>query len=158
MIRHLLAIAQERFKKNKSFFLYILIGFSGLTLDMLSFTLMTRGFHLSEYIANPISMSLGIINNFFLNAFLNFKKTDRLGARFMSFYTVGLVGVAVSNGILWLFNDILGNMVSALLMWITPVLAQYRLELVKGGSIVVIAILQYFLNKRFSFQSRDTAK
>ena len=70
---------------------------------------MVRIFHLNEFIANPIAMSVGIINNFFINAFVNFKKTDRLLIRFFSFYSVGIVGILVGNTFLWFFNGVVGG-------------------------------------------------
>jgi putative flippase GtrA len=103
-------------------------------------------------VANPISMSVGIINNFFLNAFFNFRETDRLLSRFLSFYAVGIVGILVGNFILWFFNGVIGNSVSSLLAYIWQPLSNYRLELVKGGSIIVIGVMQYFLNKYISFR------
>lgn len=142
----------ELIKQKRSFILYILIGFTGLTLDLISFVVMVRIFHINEFIANPISMSVGIINNFFINAFVNFKKTDRLLMRFLSFYLVGIVGIFVGNTFLWFFNGVIGGYVGAVLTWISPVVAKYQLELVKAVSIVFIAIMQYFLNKRFSFK------
>jgi putative flippase GtrA len=98
--------------------MYVVIGFSGLTLDMLSFLFMVKVLHMHELVANPIAMSVGIINNFFLNAFFNFRETDRLLSRFLTFYTVGIVGIIVGNLILWFFNGVIGNSVSTLLAYI----------------------------------------
>lgn len=151
-MQDIIARAKELIVKKRSFLLYILIGFTGLTLDLITFVIMVRVFHVNEFLANPISMSVGIINNFFINAFFNFKKTDRLMVRFFSFYTVGIVGIVVGNTFLWFFNGVIGGFVGAILLWISPFVAQYQLELVKAVSIVFIAIMQYFLNKRFSFK------
>ena len=63
---------------------YCVIGVSGATLDALLFYLLTHiGIHYQ--IANLISVSCGIVNNFFLNAFFNFKTKNRLLFRFCSF-------------------------------------------------------------------------
>jgi len=97
-------------------------------------------------------MSAGIINNFLLNAFFNFKKTDKLLRRFATFYTVGLVGMAVGDAFLWVFNGAFREFFGIILLSISPIIAKYQLELVKGVSIIFIAIMQYFLNKRFSFR------
>lgn len=141
----------EFIRSKRSFILYILIGFTGLSLDMISFVFLTRYLHLNEYVANPISMSVGIINNFFINAFFNFKRTDRLLSRLSRFYSVGVVGIFVGNAFLWFFNGVIGGWIFAFLNWISPLIAQYQLELVKAASIIFIAIMQYFLNKKFSF-------
>ncbi len=152
MNRSILGQVKNFVVSKRSFFLYITIGFTGLTLDLISFILMVRFLHVSEYVANPISMSVGIINNFFLNAYFNFKQTDKLLARLASFYLVGLTGIVVGNVFLWLFNDVLGHSLFEILSFFSPILAKYQLELVKAASIVFIAIMQYFLNKRFSFK------
>ena len=138
--------------KNRSFILYIMIGFTGLALDMISLVVMVRVLHMNDLIANTISMSVGIVNNFFLNAYFNFKKTDKLLSRFLSFYAVGLFGIGIGTAFLWFFNGVIGAQVSAILSSFAAILAQYRLEIVKAVSIVVIAIIQYFLNKKFSFK------
>lgn len=139
------------FSRYRNFILYILIGFTGLTLDFITFVILTRYLGLHEQIVNPISMSVGITNNFFLNAFFNFKKTDSLFKRYISFYLVGVIGIFISAWFLWFFNDFLGNNVQAILDGALPFLRQYRIEFVKAVSIIVIAIIQFFMNKRISF-------
>jgi dolichol-phosphate mannosyltransferase len=149
LIQKIKAVVQER----HDFLLYVSIGFTGLTLDLITFIVLVRIFHMGELIANPISMSVGIVNNFFLNAYFNFKKTDRLLSRLASFYSVGVVGIIVGDIILWLFNDVLGPHVHTVLAFFSAAVASYQLELVKAVSIVIIAVMQYFLNKRFSFKN-----
>ncbi|WKZ24282.1 MAG: GtrA family protein [Candidatus Dojkabacteria bacterium] len=150
LVKRVLRVALSK----KRFILYISIGFTGLTLDIISFIIMVRWLGMNEFIANTISMSIGITNNFFLNAFLNFKRTDRLLLRYVSFYSVGLVGIAVGNLFLWIFMIWLGAYVHQILVLISQPIALYQLELVKGGSIVFIAVMQYFLNKHFSFRGK----
>lgn len=145
--------AKQLVIKRKSFIKYILIGFTGLALDLAAFVFMVRVLKINELIANPIAMTVGIVNNFFWNAYLNFKKTDNLARRFITFYSVGLFGIFVSNTFLWFFNSFIGSQVGAILNWISPFIAHYQLELIKAASIVVVAIMQYFLNKRFSFKA-----
>lgn len=139
--------------KRKSFIKYILIGFTGLALDLTSFIFMVRVLKMNELVANPISMTVGIVNNFFWNAFLNFKRTDNLPRRFATFYSIGLFGIFVGNTFLWFFNIAIGRHVGIALNFISPLVAHYQLEIIKAVSIVVIAIMQYFLNKRFSFKA-----
>lgn len=144
---------KELLVSKKSFIKYILIGFTGLALDLLSFVFMVRVLKVNELVANPISMTVGIVNNFFWNAFINFKRTDNLFRRFATFYSVGLFGILFGNTFLWFFHTVIGRQVGAILTFISPVIAHYQLELIKAVSIVIIAIMQYFLNKRFSFKA-----
>ncbi len=134
----------EYYNKHSSFFNYILIGFCGLTVDTVFLFLVINnvsapfGIPYTAYvvIVNAISMSLGIVTNFFLNAYLNFRQTDNLLVRLLSFYLVGLFGIFVSSIIIWLLHDLL------------------KIELlpVKIISIVIVAVMQYFLNKTISFR------
>jgi len=138
--------------KYRSFLLYFAIGFTGLFIDLGLFVVFVRVFHMSPYIANPISTTIGIINNFLLNAYFNFKKTDHLFARFLSFYAVGWVGILLAEVILWLFTDLWGIPVRQLLQIVSEKVAEYQVEVVKGGSLFIIALLQYTLNKQVSFR------
>lgn len=118
------------------FIKYGFIGVSGATLDFLIFTLLTRVFTVNYLIANIFSVSIGIINNFILNAFLNFKVKDKLLKRFFKFYSIGLLGLGISSGLLFLMVSFFGvdELVS------------------KFSTIVVVTIVQYSLNKKISFK------
>lgn len=80
----------------------------GASLDFIIFWLLTNriGFHYQ--LSNFIGVLFGITNNFFLNAYFNFKATDRMIVRFVSFLGVGLTGWGMSAGLLWAFIDRMG--------------------------------------------------
>ncbi len=122
--------------RYREFVVYGLIGGSGVTLDCLVFAGLVYGAGWHYQLANAVSVSCGICNNFFLNAFLNFRRTDRLWLRFLSFYCVGLLGLGVSAALLWLFVGVLG--------W--PEL------LSKLVIIFVVTVLQFTLNKCVTFR------
>jgi putative flippase GtrA len=123
-------------KSKKSFIVYCLIGLSGVTLDYLSFVLFVNWFSVNYQIANAISTSLGIINNFFLNTHFNFKTRDRLFARFISFYSIGLLGLLVSAGILYFGVSKLN----------------FSPNYTKIFTLFVVVVLQYNLNRLVSFR------
>jgi len=112
------------------------MGLTAASLDTITYYLLTRSTHLNEYLANFIGINIGISVSFYLNAFYNFKKTDKLKARAAKFFLVGYVGLLLSMIILYLgtrvliINDIY----------------------VKVGSIFVVAAFQFVLNKLFTFQ------
>jgi len=139
-------------ERRKSFLLYIAIGFTGFFIDLLLFVLLVRAFQVNPYWANLVSTTAGITNNFLLNAYFNFKKTNRLLTRFLTFYVVGLAGIAIGDAFIWIFNDFLGRQTSFMILLLVPSFIKLQLELVKVGSLFVVAILQYTLNKRFSFR------
>jgi len=114
--------------------LYGIIGGVSAFLDFLLFTLMYKQFGMNKYIANGISVHVGIATSFILNRKFNFKKTDRVLFRAVSFYLTGLFGLALSQGLLW-FSGIL----------LLPVV------LVKFASIFIVAAVQFVINKLITF-------
>lgn len=122
-------------RPSRALVLYGIIGVSGVTLDYLVFLLLFNSSGLHEQLANAISTSIGIANNFALNAWLNFRTTDRLLIRFARFYSVGLAGMALTFLLLHLGSGMFG---------LNP-------NLVKAAAIPLVVVLQYLINKRWSF-------
>ena len=87
-------------------------------------------------LANFLSVSFGIINNFLLNRQFNFKTKDKLIKRLASFYSVGMFGWALSAGCLWLFIEVMS--LNALVA--------------KLGTIFIATIVQFCLNKFITFR------
>jgi len=136
-IKDLMAVRAllDLYENHRNFFWYSVIGISGVALDYITFLILFNAVGLDKNVANVISTSLGITNNFFWNAFLNFKKTDKLLVRFFTFYAVGIVGLLLTSLMFVLFVDLL----------------KIDANLVKACSIVVVVIVQYGLNRKFSF-------
>lgn len=122
-------------RPSRALVLYGIIGVSGVTLDYLMFLLLFNTVGLHEQVANAISTSLGIANNFALNAWLNFRTSDRLLIRFARFYSVGLAGMALTFLLLQLGSGML----------------EMNPNLVKAAAIPLVVGLQYLINKRWSF-------
>jgi putative flippase GtrA len=85
--------------------------------------------------------SSGTVLSFILNARFNFKTTDRVALRFLCFCTVALLGFTASAGTLYLLVDRVG-------------LNKY---LSKLATIVVVVLVQYNLNRLFSFRKTRPA-
>ncbi len=122
--------------KYRELIVYCLIGCTGATLDFVVYAGLTHGMELHYQIANFLSVSFGIVNNFFLNRHFNFKVKDRVGARLASFYAVGMIGWALSAALLWLFIERLS---------MNPLIA-------KLGTIVFVTVVQFSLNKFITFK------
>jgi len=121
---------------RKQFILYSLIGASGATLDYLIFVAMIHWLQLHYLVINAISTTLGVTNNFFLNSRFNFGVKDFMFRRFVSFFAIGLIGMAVASALLYLLIERL----------------HFVPEISKFLTIVVIVLLQYNLNKHISFK------
>ena len=125
--------------RNKSFRTFIFYGIIGCftsTLDFVVFTFLSRYVDLYYLLANCISVLVGIITSFFLNRTYNFKVKDKIVRRFSLFLTVGLCGLVLSNAILWIGIDKMGE----------------NSSFVKLLSIVLVVSFQFLLNKYVTFR------
>ena len=122
--------------RNRNLIIYCMIGVSGVILDFIVFYLLSIKLKIFYQYANIISVSVGITNNFILNAFLNFKVKDNLIKRFFSFYVVGVIGILISSLLLYIFID----------------LAKYSILSTKIFTIFIVTIIQYNLNRLVSFR------
>lgn len=122
--------------------LYCCIGAGGASLDFGVFTLLCKWLGVYYLYANCISIACGISLSFVLNATINFKKTDHLFKRFLSFFSVGLLGMGISTLILYVMIEQMGiqDLISKLI------------------SIAVITVIQFTLNKLVSFRQINAAE
>lgn len=119
----------------KQMVLYAIIGATSASLDFLIFYLLGTILNINEYISNVISIHTGIALSFTLNSRLNFKKTDKLALRAITFYLTGLFGLMLSSGLL-----VLGNAL------------QISANLAKLASIFLVAAVQFVINKFVTFR------
>ena len=128
-------------KPDKAFLrnliLYGIIGGLSSGLDALVFALLVKGLGINQFVANTISIHCGIFLSFFLNSRYNFKKTDDFWGRFIPFYLTGLFGLALSQGILWLGGRISADAI-----------------ITKLVSIVIVALVQFFINRAVAFRDK----
>jgi dolichol-phosphate mannosyltransferase len=118
-----------------NFFRYGLIGGLSATIDLVVFLFLYNVLGLNPLISTTISTIVGITNSFFMNAYMNFKKRDKLFKRYILFFSIGIVGLLLSALIIYMLHDVFS----------------YNANLAKILSIPLIVILQFFLNRRFSF-------
>ncbi len=88
------------------FFIYALIGVLGAITDLGSFTILFNVLNTHYLFAFLVGKTLGIIQNFILNSRFNFKVTDNLLSRFISFYSIGLIGIGIGSLLMYVFVDI----------------------------------------------------
>lgn len=122
-------------KRYQNFLLYAIIGGFCAALDFAVYSVLC--FILPYLWANVISTHCGIFCSFLLNRQFNFKVKNKTVIRFLSFYIVGLIGLAISSFLLYLLVDIasLNELVCKLL------------------TIVLVAIIQFILNKFITFKN-----
>ena len=118
----------------RNLILYGIIGAISAGLDAFVFYLLYQKADINEFIANAISVHLGIFLSFFLNSRYNFQKTDQFKRRFFSFYLTGLFGLGLSTLILY-FGGLL----------------EINVMITKIFSIVFVALVQFIINRVFAF-------
>ena len=122
--------------KHKQFIFYAIIGLSSVLLDYLVFYCLITYFKVSFLNANIISVNVGIINSFLLNSKFNFKTKNNFILRFISFYTIGLLGLLLSSLLLFYFIEI------------------FKIEVIiaKSITIIIVSFLQFIFNLTLTFK------
>ncbi len=127
---------KQIYRKYRHFILYGLFGVVSTGLEFAVFALLYR--HISYLSANIIGFHCGIFCSFLLNRNLNFKKEDKTILRFASFYLIQVVCLLLNSLILYLCID----------------LAHWNPLISKGFSVVLTALLPFFLNRSITFSKR----
>ena len=128
---------KELFIKYRDLIIYGIIGGFCAILDFIVYSALC--FVLPFLVVNIISTHCGIFCSFYLNRKYNFKVEDKTFRRFLIFYAVGLSGLAVSE-------ILLGFMVNKI--GVEKLIAKLL-------TIVVVALLQFVLNKFITFKTKS---
>jgi putative flippase GtrA len=125
--------------RKKQFLLYCLIGLSGTLLDFAVYSTLVEAKRLDYQAANAVSYASGTMLSFILNARFNFRVSDKIALRLVCFFGVALLGWTVSAVLLHVLVGVCG----------------YNKYFSKAATLVVVVILQYNLNRRFSFRKNN---
>ena len=117
---------------------YVLIGILGLVVDFGTYWILTA-ININVEIANMISSTCGIINNFFCNSYTNFKVHNRMFLRFISYFLVGQITIVFTTISLFIFATKLG----------------FPHLIVKVIATIVATLLQFVLNKFVTFRKNS---
>ncbi len=121
--------------KYRNFLLYGIIGAISAGFDFIVYSLLTC-ISIDILISNVISVHCGMLCSFILNREFNFRVKDKVGHRFIRFYLIDLLGLAISTGALYLAVN------------------QFNLDpkLSKLCTIGVVACFQFVLTKLIIFK------
>lgn len=122
------------------FLLYCLCGGLGVSSDYLVYHL-SIGHGMWYQAANVLGYLTGTLVSFTLNRIITFRQRDRVLQRLALFLGVATVGYTASAALLWLL------------------VAQAGLDarLAKLLTLPMVVVLQFALNRRFTFQSAQAA-
>lgn len=126
--------------RYRELIIYGAIGGFSASLDFGIYTLLCL--YIPYLWANVISVHCGIVCSFLLNRQFNFKVKDNIFKRFLSFYIIGLSGLALSEALIYVLAQIIG----------------WDVVLSKLFTIVIVAIFQFFLNKYVTFKKRSNGE
>jgi len=121
---------------NSKFGLYLVIGGTASAIDVGVFLYLHEIMSVSAIISHSVSIPLSAIFSFTLNAYLNFKKTDKLALRLASFSIVVGIGYLLGVAIIWVFD----------------VYFQTGGTIGKFVSLPFVFLIQFFLNSKISFR------
>ena len=124
---------KEICRRHPRFFWYVVFGIISTGLEFLVYALLCR--NIPYLYANVIGFHCGVLCSFLLNRKFNFKKEDKAVLRFATFYLIQIICLALNSLILYLCVDI----------------AHWNLLVSKGLSILLTALLPFFLNKYITF-------
>lgn len=125
--------------KYNKFIKYSVIGAISASIDFGVFYLLNTHTSMHYMAINVISISCGITNSFFMNAKLNFRVHDNYIKRYIKFYAVGVLGIIISNILLFVLH---GQM-------------NISVMISKFITIFIVVIVQFFLNSKYSLASKN---
>jgi len=132
-----LGIMGALLERHGQFLLYAVIGVGALLIDVGTFAALVVSLDWHPLLANTVSTVLAAVASFLANSFGNFKVTDRLFVRFISF---GLVAG-------------LGYLVSTLIVGVGVGIFSFDPLIAKALSLPFVLVLQFVLNKTITFGS-----
>ncbi len=115
--------------------MYLGIGGTASAIDVGLFLLFYELFDFSAISSHTVSIGTSALFSFSMNAVFNFKKTDKLLFRALSFAIVVF----------------LGYLLGAFVIYITEQYTPFGASVGKLASLPLVFIFQYFLNSRVSF-------
>lgn len=118
----------------KEILFYGIIGGFSAGMDSVCFAILNN-LGINIYIDNLIGINLGITISFLLNTYFNFKLTNNLVRRAISFFSVGYIGM----------------LLSMLILYIGTSLSNIDVLVIKLFSVIIVAIFQFILNKKITY-------
>jgi len=118
----------------KNLFLYGIFGLSAAFVEYCIFFLLYKVTSMSPEQVNIIGALCGLAFSFPTNTFLNFKKTNNLFKRFVSYGSICFVGMGFSTFIIFIFKD------------------SMNLLVLKAFLMIFVSIVQFILNKKITYR------
>jgi putative flippase GtrA len=134
----------EKLRRHEQVLKYLLIGGTASAIDVVLFMVFFNLVGLTEWQSHSISVPTSVLFSFVINARHNFRTSDHMMLRLMSFSLVCLLGFFVGYGVIEGGRSL-----------------GVDSNIGKLASLPVVFVLQYLLNSRITFrkiQSRTSAQ
>jgi putative flippase GtrA len=129
----------QKFHQHEHVLKYLLIGGTASAIDVALFMALFNLFDFNEWQSHSISVPVAVLFSFATNARHNFRTSDHLVLRLMSFSLICLLGFFVGYGVIET-----GRFLGA------------DSNIGKLASLPVVFILQYLLNSRITFRKTQS--
>ncbi|WP_316810768.1 GtrA family protein [Pedobacter heparinus] len=125
---------------NYAFFLKLikfgLVGVVGLTIDFSITYLCKEKLKIHKYLSSSLGFTIATAANYRLNRYWTFDSHDAASmTQFGKYFMICIVGLAVSNILIYLLNDKL----------------KWNFYLAKGCAIVIVSLWNFFANYLYTF-------
>jgi putative flippase GtrA len=127
-------LLRDLFARYRQLIIYFVIGASASLIDVLLFMFIYNAMHAPAIVAHSISVPTAVLFSFVVNTRHNFKTTDHVALRMISFAVVCLIGYAAGFGVIELCKQ-----------------AGIGANIGKIASLPVVFVIQYVLNSRITF-------
>ncbi|MGC1391175.1 MAG: GtrA family protein [Bacteroidales bacterium] len=87
------------------FFKFIIVGFSGMIVDFSITILLKEKLKVNRYISNSAGFTIAASSNYLFNRFWTFESNNpRVLVEYSTFFLISLIGLAINNLIIYLFE------------------------------------------------------
>lgn len=137
-----------RHKETRRFLRFLAVGLSGTILDFAILTALITFFGLPTLVANTISYSAGVINNFTLNRLWTFSdsRDKHWTLQFVQFVVINVIGLLLNNLIVSGLDRPLG------LLFHNPAHGYLPAKVVATG---VVVIYNFIANRLWTFRVKQ---
>ena len=136
------AILAGIYKDYLKFFKYLGVGMVGTIADWAVFFVLIGALDILPMYAVAMSYFVGMVINFFLNKYYTFNNTyKKIHFQFISFALVALVGLGLTEVLLYVFTQYIFDSPSDLVLMVSRVIVTF-----------IVFVYNYIVNKRTTFK------
>jgi len=167
LIAKIIATTKEKRIEIVRFSKFLVVGTIGTAIDFGLFNLFHNVFGLHAVLANTISITASIVNNYTWSRFWVYPETKHHQGRrkFVQFVVVSMIAWALNTGILWTTERWVLGESGILATLVAPVAAAIRMEhsvLSSNGAKVIatgiVLFWNFFANRLWTFRDVDTVQ